>query len=153
MLCTFVGKNTTAKFTHKLKYYQCLTRFNLLLKQNLMYKQDNLLKLLDFNFENSDFKTSLQSLKIVKYNESTSNELYFPEYLETEDIAFLTNYFTSLGRGNLDSEMENLLFYENEINEKVDKIADKNSKFSNLGQKLGFAIGMTVFIVILWVLK
>ena len=149
ILCTAIGKKYTVKHLHKLRFYECLAQFNLLLKQNLMFKYDNLLNLLNFETENQDFKATLDSFKLYKSNTFNNLDLYFPYWADDEDKQFLTNYFTCLGKGNSDSEMENLVFYEELIKEKLKKIADKSNKFSNLGQKLGFAVGMAIFIIIL----
>ena len=148
-VCTAIGKKTTAKHKHKLSYYECLLSFNKALKQNLQFKQEDLLNLVNFDYKNQDFNASISSFKLAKQNVFDYQELYYPEFLDKDDRAFLSNYFELLGKGNTKAEMENLVFYEELINEKVCKIADNCSKFSNLGQRLGFAVGMAVFIIIL----
>jgi hypothetical protein len=149
VVCTLIGKKSTAKFKLKLEYFECLHNFNKTLKQNLMHYQSDILNLVNFENFSNDFSTTLSSFKLSRLNDSSSLELYFPEWLDKDERVFLTNYFNILGKGNLQSEMENLTFYEEIINEKLFKIADKNSKFSKLGQKLGLAVGTTLFIIIL----
>ena len=147
--CTAFGKRYTLKYSQSVKFYECLARFNLQLKQNLMFRHDNLLNLLDFTTANQDFRATLNSFKCFKANTLNTLDLYFPLWANEEDKQFLTDYFISLGKGNADAEMENILYFEEQIKEKLKKIEDKSSKFSNLGQKLGFAVGMAIFIIIL----
>jgi hypothetical protein len=149
IFCTTIGKKTTDKYKLKLDYFECLYNFNNALKQNLMHRQENILNLVNVDTFCQDFKATLSSFKLSKQNETTNLDIYFPDWADDEDKVFLLNYFSLLGKGNLQSEMENMLYHEEIINEKLNKIADKNSKFSKLGQKLGFAVGMTVFIIIL----
>ncbi len=146
---TVLGKRLTVKHLYRLKYYECLSRFNLHLKQNLLHKKEDLLELLRFKCDNEDFSATLTSLKLNVTLENDASELYFPYWADGDDRAFLSNYFNSLGENNLQAEMENIVIQENLINDKVLKIADKSSKFSNLGQRLGFSVGMVVFIIIL----
>ena len=114
-----------------------------------MFRHDNLLNLLDFTTANQDFRATLNSFKCFKANTLNTLDLYFPLWANEEDKQFLNDYFISLGKGNADAEMENILYFEEQIKEKLKKIEDKSSKFSNLGQKLGFAVGMAIFIIIL----
>ena len=145
---TVLGKKVTDKFHHKLKYYECLKRFNLYLKQNMLHKRDILVNLLDFKCENQDFSATLSSikLKILQLSESC---IYLPYWADEDDKTYLNEYFLSLGKNNSLAEIEFITAQEEIINEKVLKIADKNSKFLNLGQKLGLAVGIAVFIIIL----
>ena len=147
--CTLFGKKYTSQYYLKLKYFECLAELNLQLKQNLMFKHDNLLNILYSPPYSSDFNTTLDSFKLYKSNNLIAIDLYFPYWANDDDKQFITNYFLSLGKGNRDSEMENIIYYENIISEKLKKISDKSSKFSSLGQKLGFAVGMAIFVIIL----
>lgn len=150
LTCTSFGKGYTIKYSKSVKYYECLAKFNLQLKQNLMFKHDNLLNLLDFTTNNQDFKATLNSFKCSTANSLNVFDLYYPLWANEEDKQFIDDYFTNLGKGNTDAEMENILYFEELIKEKLKKITDKSSRFSNLGQKLGFAVGMAIFIIILW---
>ena len=115
-----------------------------------MFKHDNLINLLDFTTNNQDFKATLNSFKCFTANSLNDFDLHYPLWANEEDKQFIDDYFTNLGKGNTDAEMENILYFEELIKEKLKKITDKSSRFSNLGQKLGFAVGMAIFIIILW---
>ena len=147
--CTLLGRSLTIKYLYKLKYYECLKRFNLHFKQNLLHKKDNLLHLLDFKCNNNEFLATLSSVKLKKALSNDASTVYFPNWTDEDDVAFLTDYFNSLGENNLTAEVERITNYDLIINEKVSKIADKSIRFSNLGQKLGLAVGVAVFIIIL----
>ena len=148
-ISTVLGKKITSKYLLKLKYYESLKRFNLHLKQNLMYKRDNLLDLLNFSCENQEFLATISSFKLNLYSETSRDEVYLPYWVDEEDKRFLNDYFNSLGKNNLDAEVEFVSAEQVIIDEKVKIIADNSSRFSNLGQKLGFSLGMVVFIIIL----
>ncbi|MBR2337567.1 MAG: hypothetical protein IKA61_06460 [Clostridia bacterium] len=147
--CTLIGKKITSKYLYELSFFECLLRFNLHLKQNLKFKRDSLIELLDYKCNNEDFCTVLSSFKLSKSSMQSNSELYFPSWTSIEDRQFLVDYFNSLGTGNSDSEIENLNLYDELINEKLCKISDKSSKYSNMGQKLGFSFGMAIFIIII----
>lgn len=149
VFASLFGKRFTEKYWLKLKYFECLKRFNLHLKQNMLHKKDNLIELLDFKCDNEEFVATISSFKLNKLNESQGEEIYFPYWTEEKDRTFLREYFESLGKSNVGAEYENILAQQTIIDEKVCEIAYKSSKFSKLGQKLGFAFGMAVFILIL----
>ena len=149
VISTILGKSFTDKYKKRLNYYEKIKEFNNKLKRNIYYKQDSLLKLLDVDSKNDNFNQTLKSYKLYLYSGDSIEDIYLPDFLEEDDKLELINYFNSLGKNSVLSELEFNGYYEEQFNEKLCKIRDKNSRFSNLGQKLGFSFGLVVFILIL----
>ena len=113
-----------------------------------MFKRDNLLNLLNYDSKNIDFNTTLNSVKVNKCYRH-NKDVYLPSWVNDDDVYFILNYFDTIGFYSVDAEVENIRIQEELINEKLSKIADKSNKYSNLGQKIGFSLGMAIFIIIL----
>ncbi len=146
---TLLGKSLTDKHSLKKKYFEDLKDFNGDLIRNLKFRKDTLFNTLKTYSCQNDFNYTLDSYRAYVYNAGEVEDVFFPQYIDGEDRTFLYSYFEKLGKGNSFSEVEFLTFSQDIINEKLLKIKDNCSKFSKLGQKLGFAVGMTVFILIL----
>lgn len=149
VVCTFLGKKFTDKYLQKLLYYESLQSFNLNLKSNLRFKRDSILNLLDNEYKCKDFCLTLQSFKTCVFTDGKFSDVFFPDWFDLEDLNFLTEYLLNLGKGNSSSEKEFIDAYQILIDEKLVKIKDNNCKFSKLGKRLGFSVGMAVFILIL----
>ncbi len=148
-LCTILGRNITDKYFKRLNYFEQFLNFNKHLKQNLLFKRENLINLLNFPSSCEDFSLTLSSFKTSIMLEESSNEIFIPKYVEQKDKDIFIDYFSKIGKGSLTSELDFLNGFEIILNEKLVKIKDNNSKFSKLGQKLGFAVGMAVTILII----
>ena len=149
VVCTLLGKSFTSKYSQKLKYYQALQSFNFNLKTNLRFRKDNLIKLLDYECCCKDFYLTLQSMKNCIYTDGSFCEVYFPSWFDDGDKLFLIEYLSNLGKGNSVAEMDFVDSNAEIICEKLVKIKDNNSKFTNLGKKLGLVGGIAVFVLIL----
>ena len=147
--CSIIGKEITDKFRLKANYYERVREFNLKLKQNLLYRCDSLLNLVDYRTKNEHFNQTLQSYKLYLFTQGNIDDLYMPQFLDEEDRQNLLSYFLQIGKGNTISELEFIEYFDGELIEKLSKIRDKSNKFSNLGQKLGFSFGLGIFILIL----
>ncbi len=148
-LCTLLGRNFTDKYFKRLNYFEQFLNFNRYLKQNLLFKRENLVNLLDFTSSCEDFLLTLSSFKTSILLEESYSDIFIPDYVEQIDREIFIDYFSKIGKGNLTSELDFLSSFEIVLNEKLLKIKDNNSKFSKLGQKLGFAVGMAVTILII----
>lgn len=149
VVCTMLGKKFTDKYLQKLLYYESLQLFNLNLKVNLRFKRDSILNLLDQEYKSKDFCLTMQSFKTCIFSSGNLSDVYFPSWCESEDITFFTEYLLNLGKGNSYSEMDFADAYQILIDEKLVKIKDNNGKFTKLGKRIGFSVGMAVFILIL----
>ena len=149
LVSTFLGKSLTDKYSSKKNYFEDLKDFNGNLIRNLKFRKDTLFNTLKTYSYQSDFNYTLESYKTYVYTGGEIEDLFFPQYIDGEDKTFLYSYFEKIGKGNSFSEGDFLSSSQEVINEKLLKIKDNCSKFSKLGQKLGFAVGMTVFILIL----
>lgn len=144
--CTLIGKYSTLKYKKRVDFFEEFIRFNNVLKRNLLFKRENILKLLDYNTKNQEFSATLKSVKL-KICGISRDRIYIPEFIEESD--FFTSYFDCLGLDCSVGELDLLNEYEVISNEKLLKIKDNCSKFSKLGSKLGFSAGMVVMILLL----
>ncbi|MBQ9782281.1 MAG: hypothetical protein IJW26_03755 [Clostridia bacterium] len=145
---TLIGKTFTDKHAKKYSFYDSLKRFNLSLKQNIKFKRKNIIELLDFKTSDEDFNCFLSSYKL-KVTAINDEKIYTPTWASEEDVEFLTSYLNGIGKNGSISELDFLNSYEDGINDKLIKIKENDAKYSKLGQKLGFAVGMGLVVIIL----
>ena len=149
VICTVVGKSITDKYCHKKLYFEYFKDFNQKLKQNLTYKRESMIKMLDFDCKNEYLNDTLKSFKTYLFYGKNVDDIYFPPFLEDEEIKIFKDYFETIGKNSAVSELEFIKYFDDKLNEKLLKIRDKINKFSTLGQKIGFSVGLAVCILIL----
>ena len=147
IISTIIGKSFSDKHEKRFCFYNSLKNFNLTLKQNIKFKRHNVLQLLDDNSYSKDFCLLLSSYKLSTL-QGVDKGLCFPSWAEREDIAFLTTYLNGLGKNSIETELDFINSYEDIIDQKLVKIEENKQKFSKLGQKLGFSVGLGLVIII-----
>ena len=70
-------------------------------------------------------------------------------YLSRDESDFLFNYLSGLGRGDAESEKKNATFTESKLKDYVEKCEEEEKKYKPLLVKLGFLLGVVVFILII----
>ena len=149
VISTVIGGKLTDKYRRRAEFYEALKDFNLKLKQNLLYKKDKLYIVADYKSGSPDFNITLEDFRSLSfYGKSNNTDIFLPSYLSVSERDFVEEYFLAIGKGNVRSEAELICSYEYSINEKLSKMQDENTRFSKLGRKVGLAVGLTVFILV-----
>lgn len=145
---TVTGKNFTDKYSKKLKFYTCLKNFNLSLKQNIKFRRKNIIDLLNYNSNDEDFNCFLSSCKLAVTVGEVKN-IFLPKWATEEDRNFFVSYFEGIGKNGTLSELDYINSYSEIIDDKLIKIKENATNFSKLGQKLGFAVGACLVVIII----
>ena len=129
--CTIIGANYSDIQKKKEEFFFYLGDFNARLIMNLSYKKENVKRILEEEkyvlFKN-----------IYEKRQSGRTENIFPNYLSDEQKKIVSEYFLNVGKGATKAEED---FF--------DICKSERAKNSNIGETLGFGIGLAVFILIL----
>ena len=146
-ISTFVGKKFTSKYTERVKFFRSLSDFNSALIRDLAYKKDGLLAALSEEYGYSEFDGYLKEVYKAYLNDSDIPSP--PEFITQSDARNIVEYFKNIGGYGEVAEKDFLNAKREEFLEKTTELKEFSKKFSSLGSKLGFALGATLFIVIL----
>lgn len=150
IVCFYIGKNTTSKYSKRQVYYIEFERLLNCLMRNLKFKRENIISVLS-NFASTcpDFDCTIKSATALISHKEVSNQLYIPNWIDDQDAMFFYNFFEKIGAQSTQSELDFLSEIQYILNEKLLKIKENNVKFTKLGQRLGISLGLTIFILIL----
>ena len=148
VVSTFIGKSFSDKHSKQYSFYCALKSFNLSLKRNIKFKRQNLIELLDFKSSDEDFNCYLSSCKLTLVSNENIDR-FFPFWCSDNDKDFLVAYMEGVGKNGRESELDFINSQEEIIDERIAKIEENMKKYSSLGQKLGFALGMGLVVIII----
>ncbi|MBO4262286.1 MAG: hypothetical protein J5903_00690 [Clostridia bacterium] len=146
-ISTVAGKKFTEKYKCRYDFFKALSAFNSEVIRDMAYKKDGLLSVMKKSYGNDSFDEYLK--KVAKSAEEGTELPEPPEFLEREDGGYVKKYFSQIGRFSSAAETDLLLSAREELNARTEEHKSKSDKFAALGAKLGFAVGMTVFIIII----
>lgn len=142
---TFIGYILSKKYT-KLKNFYCnFDNFNKMLKTEIAFSQKTLKEIIDEKYSiNNDF---LYSFKL--YLENKENFCLNINYLSSDEKAFLLEYFENIGKTEKGSQLEFLKKAEERLSTFYKNAIELDKKYKTLYIKLGFLIGLIIFILII----
>lgn len=142
---TFIGYILSKKYT-KLKNFYCnFDNFNKMLKTEIAFSQKTLKEIIDEKYSiNNDF---LNNFKL--YLENKENFCLNINYLSSDEKAFLLEYFENIGKTEKGSQLEFLKKAEERLSTFYKNAIELDKKYKTLYIKLGFLIGLIIFILII----
>ena len=142
---TFIGYVLSKKYT-KLKNFYCnFDNFNKMLKTEIAFSQKTLKEIIDEKYSiNNDF---LNNFKL--YLENKENFCLNINYLSSDEKAFLLEYFENIGKTEKGSQLEFLKKAEERLSTFYKNAIELDKKYKTLYIKLGFLIGLIIFILII----
>ena len=142
---TFIGYFLSKKYT-KLKSFYCnFDNFNKMLKTEIAFSQKTLKEIIAEKYSiNNDF---LYSFKL--YLENKENFCLNINYLSSDEKAFLLEYFENIGKTEKGSQLEFLKKAEERLSTFYKNAIELDKKYKTLYIKLGFLIGLIIFILII----
>ena len=145
LFSTFIGYILSKKYT-KLKNFYCnFDNFNKMLKTEIAFSQKTLKEIIDEKYSiNNDF---LFSFKL--YLENKENFCLNINYLSSDEKAFLLEYFENIGKTEKGSQLEFLKKAEERLSTFYKNAIELDKKYKTLYIKLGFLIGLIIFILII----
>ena len=141
---TYAGKKYSDKFKKRREYYESFLSFSRDMMANAEYKKDSVKSVALNEYPSEDFMRTLSSDGLF-----TGEGAYFPTYIQMSEREFAKNYFLTAGRNVGKAEKDFLAYADEVIKKKYEECKYKDSKYSVLGVKLGFAFGAMIFILVL----
>ncbi len=138
----FVGSSLTGVYKKREKFFGLLLKFNAELKRNLIFKRESVTDIISSKSEYELFEIIYESVK-------RGEKFEYSSYLKPEQIKFIEEYFSSLGKRNRETEEEFLSYNESAIGSELENCSLENKKYKNLGEKLGLSFGLIIFVLIL----
>lgn len=146
VLSTLIGSNFSKRGRKRLSFFSALSDLNSDLLINLLYRRESAAKIICEGKYSDEIKRAYESA-------SRSNEAKFSEnfldYLDDDSKIYVYEYFRNVGKRDLKGEEEFLSYNAKKIQARLNEVENENKKYKNLGEKLGFMLGLTVFILII----
>lgn len=143
IICIFVGYFFSKKFSQRLDFFNAFNNFNKRFKNEVGYTKNSIINLIEEETNKNDFHNYLLSFLV-------SEELKIEEkYLNKDDVIFFNNYLKNLCTSDTEMQIKYLESIDRQIELKVKEANDNDKKYRTLYIKLGFLIGLIIFIVLL----
>ena len=141
IVCTAFGYYFSLKYVEKRKFYSDFLTFNKRYRSEINFSFNTIGHIIN-NFNDGKF------IRILK-NVYKEEEIEYPKFLNEEEINFLDSYISYIGKTDkftqenfIDSVNGNLINYYNVS-------VEEEKKYKNYYVKLGFLIGLIVFVALL----
>ena len=141
ILSTYVGYFITKKFDNRVRFYQQFNNFNNVLKNEMLFSQKTIKKILLENNNNEYFYKKINNF----FNKIGENLQC--NFLDKEEVLYLDNYISSIGQGDVTSQIGYLEKVSNYLNDKCNSSLAEQKKYKSLYIKLGFLIGLMLLIL------
>lgn len=136
ILCTFIGYSYSLRFTKRCKLYDDLLNFINLLKTEVSFSKNTINEI----YKNLDNMSDL-------YAFLTKGEKV--RYLTIDEENMLHEFQSLVGSSDSSSQLKMLDYYEEKIRKKLKLEENNKIKFSSSGIKIGFMVGLIVFVMVL----
>jgi len=145
VICVFISFRLSRKFLEKRKFYQSFVTFNESFKEEVLFRQTLLYDLIEeIKNEEGVFYEAIYQFYFDKVNNKKKIE-----FLSSEETDYFYNYLSVLGRGDKDSQLAFLSETNKYIEDKFNSSLNDEKKYKNLYIKIGFLIGLIIFIIFL----
>ena len=140
--CTVLGRLKANGLKQKRDFFSYLEDFFIYLKREISFSSASVYEAV------RAYSCPLEDLTLM-LKSFLDGELCVPSYLSSNERDFICKFFKKIGRSDKNNELELISFYIEEIGKM--KMAEnfKHSKFSRIYVKIGFFVGMIVFVVVL----
>ena len=135
-----LGYILSTKFTKRTSLFSEFSSFNQLMINEVEFAQNTLTSIVD-NTSNSFAKD------VVVYLEK--NEFSKYDFLNEEENDLILNYFKNVGSQDKISQLQYLKKIDLDINKRFNMCKDEMKKYKQLYLKVGFLIGLILFVLVL----
>ncbi len=150
--CTFVGYLYSTKYSSKKNFYQSFVFFNSRLLSEVSFAKKPIIAILaEKDDKNDNFYNILKErFKNNEMTNSTQNEyLEKLKFLSQDEKNVVYEYLGNIGGSDRASQLLYLQTVEKQIKERLLESTEEEKKYKSLYVKMGFLIGLAVFIIIL----
>ena len=147
IISTILGRKAVKSHSDRLSFYKSLCEFNSTLLKDLSFKRNGVAEAFEKNYYFEDFNDCLKCVNERFFN---GKEIVIDRrYLKDGERREIEVYFGEIGKYSSITETDYLKQKGEEFAEIVKASEEKTKKFLSLGPKLGFTLGIVVFILIL----
>lgn len=146
VLSTLIGANFSKTGKKRLTFFSALRDLNSDLLINLLYKRESAAKIICDGKYDDEIKRAYESASRSGENGFSENTL---DFLDEDSKTYVFEYFRNIGKRDLKGEEEFLSYNAKKIQARLNDVESERKKNKNLGEKLGFMLGLTVFILII----
>jgi len=140
-ISTFISYILSDKYRKRKDFYKKFTIFNEKLISELNFSKKTLIEMISNLEDNSDFNKFL--CKYVKNREIVENI----NYLNSDEQGFFVNYITTIGNGDVVSQLNFVNSAKIEIEKNLNEAIENDKKYKILYLKIGFLIGLILLVV------
>ena len=141
--CSFIilGLNVKKHYKQKSDFYDCLVKFLSVLNQEISFLKSDLESIINSHHYSEDFDYFLQEYLL--------NRKVNLSFLSDEENYQLLQFLDSLGKGDVEREINNLSYYSIQFSDKLVKVKQDESTNGNMYFKLVSLVGIVVCIVLI----
>ncbi|MBR4745714.1 MAG: stage III sporulation protein AB [Clostridia bacterium] len=141
--CSFIllGSNVKNHYRQRSNFYDCLAKFLIVLNQEITFLKSDLACIMNSHHFSDDFDCFLK--------EYLSNQKVTLSFLSDEENNQLLQFLNSLGKGDVEREVNNLSYYSVQFNDKLAKVKQDESTNGNMYFKLVSLIGVVICIMLI----
>ncbi len=148
--CTLIGYLYSVKYSNKKVFYQSFSFFNSRLLTEVSFSKKSLIALLNEKNNKNDFYAILNE-RFVNNNKVFDKIecLERLKYLSLDEKSVVYDYISNVGGSDKTSQMQYLQAMDKQLKERLDIAIKEDSKYKSLCIKMGFLIGLAIFIIVL----
>ena len=143
LISTLIGYFASLKYKKRYDFYLYFYNFNKILKNEVQFKQTTILQIIEQEREQTDFYNVLSDFF------ERDNATVSLEYLKTHEKRFVSDYLLTIGVGDRQSQIKYLDGVTFSIEQNLSNSENEYKRNKSLFVRLGFLIGLAIFIIIL----
>lgn len=145
IISTFIGYYFSKKYSVRRKFFQDFVDFNSAIKKEISFSKNTLISFIK-SFENANdlFYKNLIDVIVNKKNVSLEKNIF-----TKQENQYLTSYLNFIGTSDTNSQLNFLNKTEKELDGFLEESMAEEKKCKPLYIKIGFLIGLIMFIAVL----
>lgn len=145
VISTLLGYLFSRKYTKKKLFYCNFDNFNKILKSEIAFSQKTLKEIIKTqNLTNNDFLINF--LSFLKDKDKFNLKI---DYISNDEKNFLLEYYENIGKTEKGCQLEFLRQSEENLYFYYKNAMDSEKKYKLLCIKLGFLVGLIIFILVI----
>lgn len=146
LLTALLGYLLSVRYGEKRDFWERFSFWHKKIKSEIVFSQNSLPEIFNKNDTSSKDDLFLSVAKDYLINNKVGVKLNF---LGKEEKEFIDKYFSNLGKTDKNSQLNLLNSLETELDKFVSDSDNKNKKYRPLYVKMGFLIGLIIFILVI----
>ncbi|MBQ9513482.1 MAG: hypothetical protein IJR66_00670 [Clostridia bacterium] len=142
IISTFIGFRLSFKYTEKKDFYKYYRQFNSNLENEVSFLNNTLLSIIEKSDKDIYFYRVLEDKIVNDKKEKIA-------FLSKDENDYFFEYSEKVGKTDKAGQLELITFTKKYLTEKYETAEKEEKKYKKLYIKMGFLIGLLIFIVII----